>query len=269
MAQLLLSKSFTCCYRDLVSRPTKSLSRIYRVNNVALRGNLSRPAHRIYSSAVKPQVSGWGLALASCRNGLTGRGAMVAFVSPLAYIRRKREPELTHEEEALAQIPKEVFVKDILIKKKKKRNFIMRMLLAIFAQARLVLRFLRLSLTFGPLLTLYPLTHLHPSLRRSWCRWLLWACEFSGPTFTKLGQWAGTRRDLFSEEFCDLFSKLHTKVKPHSWYITRKKLTKAFGKNWTKIFIAVDRKPIGSGCIAQVIIYLKIYPLHKSFQMFT
>ncbi|KYO36510.1 hypothetical protein Y1Q_0024234 [Alligator mississippiensis] len=44
-----------------------------------------------------------------------------------------------------------------------------------------------------------------------WLQLLLKATETSGPTFIKLGQWASTRRDLFSEEFCAKFSKLHVK----------------------------------------------------------
>ena len=85
-------------------------------------------------------------------------------------------------------------------------------------------------------------------------RWriLLAALEFSGPTFIKLGQWASTRRDLFPDAFCDLFAKLHSHTRVHSWYLTQAKLKKAFGKNWQQIFAKVEKRPVGSGCIAQV-----------------
>lgn len=187
-----------------------------------------------------------------CLKKIHDKGFGLALVSPLAYFRKRKEHEPTHEDQALAQIPIEVFKRDILVKKKKKRHIIIDMLIRLWIQFRMLWRFVRLSLTFGPLLGMYPLAHLNKNFRSYWWLWLKAACEWSGPTFIKLGQWAGTRRDLFPQEFCDLFSQLHTKVKPHSWYTTRRKLRKAFGKNWTKIFVAVDRKPVGSGCIAQV-----------------
>ncbi|XP_019400233.1 PREDICTED: uncharacterized aarF domain-containing protein kinase 2 isoform X2 [Crocodylus porosus] len=68
-----------------------------------------------------------------------------------------------------------------------------------------------LLLKFGPLILLYPWTYLCSGFTSLWLQLLLKATESSGPTFIKLGQWASTRRDLFSEEFCTKFSKLHVK----------------------------------------------------------
>uniref|UniRef100_U3JMA4 AarF domain containing kinase 2 n=1 Tax=Ficedula albicollis TaxID=59894 RepID=U3JMA4_FICAL len=79
-----------------------------------------------------------------------------------------------------------------------------------------------------------------------------WAAEAAGPTCVKLGQWASTRRDLFSEAFCDEFSKLHVEVSPHPWGHTDELLRKAFGEDWMGILTFPSREPVGSGCVAQV-----------------
>ncbi|XP_010155808.1 PREDICTED: uncharacterized aarF domain-containing protein kinase 2, partial [Eurypyga helias] len=78
------------------------------------------------------------------------------------------------------------------------------------------------------------------------------AAEAAGPTCVKLGQWASTRRDLFSEAFCDEFSKLHVEVSPHPWAHTAELLRKAFGEDWAAILKFHSREPVGSGCVAQV-----------------
>lgn len=116
----------------------------------------------------------------------------------------------------------------------------------------LTIRACVLLLKFGPLLWLYPVTHLSSSFASLWFHLLLKMTESSGPTYIKLGQWASTRRDLFSEEFCIKFSKLHIKVPPHPWDYTKSSLRKAFGEEWEKIFKFESKEPIGSGCVAQV-----------------
>ncbi|RLW01862.1 hypothetical protein DV515_00007775 [Chloebia gouldiae] len=85
-----------------------------------------------------------------------------------------------------------------------------------------------------------------------WLRLLRRAAEAAGPTCVKLGQWASTRRDLFSEAFCDEFSKLHVEVSPHPWGHTDELLRKAFGEEWMSILKFPSREPVGSGCVAQV-----------------
>ncbi|XP_069619364.1 uncharacterized aarF domain-containing protein kinase 2 isoform X2 [Ranitomeya imitator] len=106
---------------------------------------------------------------------------------------------------------------------------------------------------FGPLLIVYPLTYLSGSLNSLWLCLLLKATETSGPACIKLGQWASTRRDLFSEEFCHLFSKLHVKVSPHPWEYTDLCLRRAFGDNYAHVLRFSSRDPVGSGCVAQVL----------------
>ncbi|XP_032301573.1 uncharacterized aarF domain-containing protein kinase 2 isoform X2 [Coturnix japonica] len=117
---------------------------------------------------------------------------------------------------------------------------------------RLGLRACGLLLRFGPLLLLYPLSRLRPGMAALWLRLLRRAAEAAGPTCIKLGQWASTRRDLFSEAFCDEFSKLHVEVSPHPWGHTDELLRKAFGEDWRRILTFPSQEPVGSGCVAQV-----------------
>ncbi|XP_035198650.1 uncharacterized aarF domain-containing protein kinase 2, partial [Oxyura jamaicensis] len=117
---------------------------------------------------------------------------------------------------------------------------------------RLGLRACGLLLRFGPLLLLYPLSRLRPGLGAVWLRLLRRAAEAAGPTCVKLGQWASTRRDLFSEAFCDEFSKLHVEVSPHPWGHTDELLRRAFGEDWSRVLKFQSQEPVGSGCVAQV-----------------
>ncbi|KAF5908242.1 putative aarF domain-containing protein kinase 2, partial [Clarias magur] len=117
---------------------------------------------------------------------------------------------------------------------------------------RLGIRALVLMLKFSPILLLYPLSLLSQHCTACWLDALFWVTETSGPTFIKLGQWASTRRDIFSQEFCDRFSRLHVKVQPHLWTHTKQCLRRAFGEGWRQLFIFDSKEPVGSGCVAQV-----------------
>nr|XP_046251409.1 uncharacterized aarF domain-containing protein kinase 2 [Scatophagus argus] len=117
---------------------------------------------------------------------------------------------------------------------------------------RLTLRALMLLLKFGPLLLLAPLALVSSRWAGRWLDALLWVTETSGPTFIKLGQWASTRRDIFSQEFCERFSRLHVKVRPHSWAHTKQCLRRAFGEGWRRLLEFESKEPVGSGCVAQV-----------------
>ncbi|XP_028288032.1 uncharacterized aarF domain-containing protein kinase 2 [Parambassis ranga] len=117
---------------------------------------------------------------------------------------------------------------------------------------RLTLRALVLLLKFGPLLFLSPLALVSTKWASHWLDVLLWVTETSGPTFIKLGQWASTRRDIFSQEFCERFSRLHVKVRPHSWAHTKQCLRRAFGESWRRVLVFDSKEPVGSGCVAQV-----------------
>uniref|UniRef100_G3NI61 ABC1 atypical kinase-like domain-containing protein n=1 Tax=Gasterosteus aculeatus aculeatus TaxID=481459 RepID=G3NI61_GASAC len=117
---------------------------------------------------------------------------------------------------------------------------------------RLSLRALVLLLKFAPLLLLSPFTLVSARWASVWLDALLWVTETSGPTFIKLGQWASTRRDIFSREFCERFSALHVKVRPHSWAHTKQCLRRAFGDGWRRVLMFDSKEPVGSGCVAQV-----------------
>ncbi|XP_054895669.1 uncharacterized aarF domain-containing protein kinase 2 [Poeciliopsis prolifica] len=117
---------------------------------------------------------------------------------------------------------------------------------------RLSLRALVLLCKFGPLLLFYPLALMSTHCASYWLKALLWVTETSGPTFIKLGQWASTRRDIFSREFCECFSRLHVKVSAHSWAHTKKCLRTAFGEAWGRVLVFDSKEPVGSGCVAQV-----------------
>ena len=172
----------------------------------------------------------------------------LSFTSPLTFLKKKQDVD--QGEEVLKNIPKEVFRKDVL--KKPKRTSFGRIFFHILYNIKQGLRFLQLSCIYFPILILYPFACISRTTKKAWWRLLLFACERTGSTFIKLGQLASTRRDLFDEEFCVIFSKLHSQTQHHSWYWTKQKLKKAFGKNWKKIFARIDREPVGSGCIAQV-----------------
>ncbi|CAH7470589.1 Adck2 [Phodopus roborovskii] len=122
----------------------------------------------------------------------------------------------------------------------------------VFLGLRLGLRAGVLLAKFFPLLLLYPLTYLAPGLSTLWFHLLLKATETSGPTYIKLGQWASTRHDLFSEAFCAQFSKLHVQVAPHPWAHTESLLQQAFGEDWGSLLSFDTQEPVGSGCVAQV-----------------
>ncbi len=120
-----------------------------------------------------------------------------------------------------------------------------------YKYCRLFLRLVWACTLYGPLFTLYPITIYVPSLRTTWLKALLHLVEISGPTFIKLGQWASTRRDLFSADFCNTFSKLHMNAPSHSWQYTARRLEEVFGKEWRDMFVIVENT-IHSGCIGQV-----------------
>lgn len=109
-----------------------------------------------------------------------------------------------------------------------------------------------LGITFGPLCISYPLVCHFTSAMNIWLKLLLIVVKFSGPTFVKLGQWASTRRDLFSSEFCDVLGLLHCNAACHPWSHSRHILSKAFGKHWETWCNIEFEHPVHSGCIGQV-----------------
>ncbi|KAF9974803.1 hypothetical protein BGZ73_001707 [Actinomortierella ambigua] len=125
-----------------------------------------------------------------------------------------------------------------------------------------VWRFAVLAAIFAPVLLSIPAVFLGERKKELhdertgtiwWYDLLVRHMERAGPTFIKLGQWAGSRTDIFPTELCERFSKLHNQVDPHSIEHTRKTIEAAFGgRKMEDIFDEFIETPLGIGAIAQV-----------------
>lgn len=111
-------------------------------------------------------------------------------------------------------------------------------------------RVVNLACLATPVVVLYPLSLVSTTALDWTWSYSLFAIEQAGPTFIKLVQWATTRQDLFSPEFCRYFGKLRDDTKGHSWRETQTILRKELGELSTQLDL--EDTPIGSGCIAQV-----------------
>ncbi|EDO18599.1 hypothetical protein Kpol_1048p30 [Vanderwaltozyma polyspora DSM 70294] len=140
------------------------------------------------------------------------------------------------------------------------------------------LRFIELSCIFVPIFCLYPISYYgklvilnnnnnnnsndkanSPSVETSgsmlWFKMLRYCLELAGPSFIKLGQWAGSRTDLFPAGFCHEVMKLHSNVNPHSLEYTKLKVCSALDipqEDFDYVFQEFSDEPIGIGAIAQV-----------------
>jgi aarF domain-containing kinase len=112
-------------------------------------------------------------------------------------------------------------------------------------------RIVSLSALAAPGIVLVPLSYVSDSGRDFSWNYALWGIEHAGPTFIKLIQWATTRADMFSPEFCLHFGKLRDETTGHAFAETQRILDEELGKDHAKI-LDMNPKPIGSGCIAQV-----------------
>ncbi len=131
-----------------------------------------------------------------------------------------------------------------------------------------VLRLFHLVFLFGPVILTIPMLWVGRSERRRpgkpvaepdenwgavwWYSFLVRQMERAGPSFTKLGQWAASRADLFPAALCDRMSKLHSNGKPHALHHTKRVIERAFGLKFDDIFEEFGQVPIGCGAIAQV-----------------
>lgn len=128
-------------------------------------------------------------------------------------------------------------------------------------------RFLELSAIFIPVLLFYPISFfgrhhvvegdekiLETSGSLMWYTMLRKALEWAGPSFIKLGQWAGSRTDMFSHGLCHELGKLHSNAKAHSLKYTKEKICQSLGDRYQfdEIFEEFEEKPLGVGAIAQV-----------------
>jgi hypothetical protein len=122
---------------------------------------------------------------------------------------------------------------------------------------RLWRRFIKLLVTLAPVAALYPLQKLLGSSNTSCSEeqdahdlmmgdgsktvdgplgWYLSMClycvECSGAAVVKLMQWAGSRPDLFGQDFCTVFSRLQDDTTPHSWRYTERVMRETYGDDW-------------------------------------
>ncbi|VEU40583.1 unnamed protein product [Pseudo-nitzschia multistriata] len=112
-------------------------------------------------------------------------------------------------------------------------------------------RVVNLAILASPFIALAPLSLVSDQAYKISWNYALWGIEKAGPTWIKLTQWASTRQDLFSPEFCQHFSKLQDDTEGHSWEETKKVLKEQFGEKGMEA-LEINSTPIGSGCIAQV-----------------
>lgn len=131
-----------------------------------------------------------------------------------------------------------------------------------------MLRFIEIFAIFTPVLLCYPITFFgrYHKLDRDevhisetsgslvWYRLLRRALELAGPSFIKLGQWAGSRTDMFSPGFCHELSNLHSNSKPHSLKYSKQRICESLENKFEfdEIFDEFKEKPLGVGAIAQV-----------------
>jgi len=122
-------------------------------------------------------------------------------------------------------------------------------------------RFIYLGIVFLPVLLTMPVlllekgnSHGKKDLNTTvwWYQFLVKQMERAGPTFIKLAQWAGSRRDLFPESLCVMFGRLHSNGKPHTLKHTKMQLEKSFGKPFEELFVDFEETPLGIGAVAQV-----------------
>ncbi|XP_040582281.2 LOW QUALITY PROTEIN: uncharacterized aarF domain-containing protein kinase 2-like [Lepeophtheirus salmonis] len=87
-------------------------------------------------------------------------------------------------------------------------------------------------------------------LRKQLSDALVQTLEESGSIFVKLGQWASTRRDLFSPSTHSGFIQTSSNVETsHGWSYTQSLILKRLGPN---VFEYINPVPIGKGCCAHV-----------------
>ncbi|GMR42994.1 hypothetical protein PMAYCL1PPCAC_13189, partial [Pristionchus mayeri] len=128
----------------------------------------------------------------------------------------------------------------------------------IWRTTRIVLRCVSLFILLVPLASVYPLACRGERIERAWWTAYIWALQAAGPTFIKLGQWLSTRRDIFSKNFCDRLSVLHTKTRKTRYFRDcERTLDEVFGEGFTlhhktTVLSSIEPYSIGSGCIAQV-----------------
>ncbi|PVV02747.1 hypothetical protein BB560_002793 [Smittium megazygosporum] len=170
--------------------------------------------------------------------------------------------------EPLDQSEKRSFLIDML---KKQLDFLLSAKRAIFfalnehliEPIKTMTRFFYLLALFSPVFVTVPILFacdfIFPNENGSNSKcWQLWyslvsnQMSLAGPAFIKLSQWAATRTDIFSLEFCDELSKFHSRNKPHSFAFTLKSIQDTLTLDIDTVFEWIEQTPLGVGAIAQV-----------------
>lgn len=120
----------------------------------------------------------------------------------------------------------------------------------------LVLRAMRLSIHFAPVLCTSGLALVSPTFRRNvWYRWMASCIGSAGAAWIKWGQWSSTRSDMFPEALCDELASLHNGAPAHSFEISQLAVESSLGLapgTLLQVFDQFDVQPLASGSIAQV-----------------
>ena len=80
---------------------------------------------------------------------------------------------------------------------------------------KIVVRTVQMVIIVTPLLISAPIAVYIKSFQPIWLNLLVNTIQTCGPVYTKLGQWASTRRDLFPEILCDYLSRLQRNADVH------------------------------------------------------
>lgn len=117
----------------------------------------------------------------------------------------------------------------------------------------IVKRVLELLRIFVPLAVLYVwMVLVRQNGLHEWLVLLLKGVEDAGPAFVKAGQWACTRRDIFSNEFRSVFEKLYCEVQVHPYAETIRVIEEDFKRPYGEVFSRIEEGTVGSGSIGQV-----------------
>ena len=80
---------------------------------------------------------------------------------------------------------------------------------------KVIIRSIQMAIIISPLLITAPIALYFVSFQKSWLNMLVNTIQTCGPVYTKLGQWASTRRDLFPSVLCDHLTKLQRNANIH------------------------------------------------------
>ena len=90
---------------------------------------------------------------------------------------------------------------------------------------KVIIRGIQIVIIVTPLIISAPIALYMKSFQPYWLNLLVNTIQTCGPVYTKLGQWASTRRDLFPEALCDHLSRLQRNADVHGNYFISTNVT--------------------------------------------